>query len=316
MPHEEVSSKGYRRVALQFPDAMLPDAPVVCCLLTTLAKGGEGGAHPPPPPPPATQNNGDIDHSGEGQRERDVLFFIIGDTSYGSCCVDEVAAQHLAADCVVHYGPACLSPTARLPVIHVFGRKPFTVLQACSQALATRLTEAGVATAMLFYDPGYATYLPELGPMLAAHLGAGGAAAGGSSDGGVELVVARIPTPTVPTASGPLFKADPPAAACCGGGGGSCGGSEPPHAAPQPAPTPTPTEQQGGADEGVGGGIDGLPSTTQEKKKEEEGEVVIAGGLEVRLPRRGRTEEEGEAGPGGRKTVVVYIGAFSIINLP
>lgn len=47
---------------------------------------------------------------------------ILGDTSYGSCCVDEIAAEHVDADAVVHYGRACLSPTARLPVLHIFTR--------------------------------------------------------------------------------------------------------------------------------------------------------------------------------------------------
>ena len=51
-----------------------------------------------------------------------------------SCCVDEVAAEHIQADVVVHYGRACRSPysllaacaycrTTRLPVIYVFGRR-------------------------------------------------------------------------------------------------------------------------------------------------------------------------------------------------
>ena len=26
-----------------------------------------------------------------------------------SCCVDEVAAQHADADCVIHFGPSCLT---------------------------------------------------------------------------------------------------------------------------------------------------------------------------------------------------------------
>ena len=29
--------------------------------------------------------------------------------SLGSCCVDEVSAQHVDADAVVHYGRACMS---------------------------------------------------------------------------------------------------------------------------------------------------------------------------------------------------------------
>lgn len=35
---------------------------------------------------------------------------ILADTNYGSCCVDEVAAEHMSADAIVHYGRACLSP--------------------------------------------------------------------------------------------------------------------------------------------------------------------------------------------------------------
>lgn len=31
-------------------------------------------------------------------------------TELYSCCVDEVAAQHVQADSVIHYGHACLSP--------------------------------------------------------------------------------------------------------------------------------------------------------------------------------------------------------------
>lgn len=50
--------------------------------------------------------------------------YILGDTSYGACCVDEIAAEHISAEAVVHYGRACLSPTARIPVIHVFTKQP------------------------------------------------------------------------------------------------------------------------------------------------------------------------------------------------
>lgn len=48
--------------------------------------------------------------------------FILGDTSYGSCCVDEVAASHIDADAMIHFGHACLSKSARLPVLYIFSR--------------------------------------------------------------------------------------------------------------------------------------------------------------------------------------------------
>ena len=38
-----------------------------------------------------------------------IQFFILADTTYGSCCVDEVAANHANADLIVHYGRTCLS---------------------------------------------------------------------------------------------------------------------------------------------------------------------------------------------------------------
>ena len=39
-----------------------------------------------------------------------VRIAVLGDTSYGSTCVDEVAAQHIGADVIVHYGPASVAP--------------------------------------------------------------------------------------------------------------------------------------------------------------------------------------------------------------
>lgn len=42
-------------------------------------------------------------------------FYILADTSYGSCCVDEVAAQHANCDLIVHYGFSCLSRSVKHP---------------------------------------------------------------------------------------------------------------------------------------------------------------------------------------------------------
>ncbi|POS84927.1 hypothetical protein EPUL_005102 [Erysiphe pulchra] len=52
--------------------------------------------------------------------EDKIKFYILADTSYGSCCVDEIAAEHMDAQVIIHYGPSCLSPTSRLPVIFVY----------------------------------------------------------------------------------------------------------------------------------------------------------------------------------------------------
>jgi hypothetical protein len=39
-----------------------------------------------------------------------VSLFVMADSTYGSCCVDEVGASRINADCVIHYGHTCLSP--------------------------------------------------------------------------------------------------------------------------------------------------------------------------------------------------------------
>ena len=36
--------------------------------------------------------------------------FILGDVTYGACCVDDFSAQALEADLLVHYGHSCLVP--------------------------------------------------------------------------------------------------------------------------------------------------------------------------------------------------------------
>uniref|UniRef100_A0A8D0DYM6 2-(3-amino-3-carboxypropyl)histidine synthase subunit 2 n=1 Tax=Salvator merianae TaxID=96440 RepID=A0A8D0DYM6_SALMN len=89
-----VSNNGFTKVALQFPDELLPDSSTVAARMEE-ATGAK--------------------------------MYILGDTSYGSCCVDEVAAEHVSAEAIVHYGSACLSPCRKLPVLHVFGRKHLDV---------------------------------------------------------------------------------------------------------------------------------------------------------------------------------------------
>lgn len=49
--------------------------------------------------------------------------FIIGDVTYGACCVDDYSAAALHADLLVHYGHSCLVPvdsSMLVPCIYVF----------------------------------------------------------------------------------------------------------------------------------------------------------------------------------------------------
>jgi diphthamide biosynthesis protein 2 len=137
---KEVRDGGYKRVALQFPDVMLRDAPRVFEALEKELKSL-------PPAPPGYEGNRETGKEAEEGLEKEInvlsveaqgpengkkddrriRLYILADTSYGSCCVDEIAAEHVDADVVVHYGRSCLSPTARLPVIYVFTSRPLRI---------------------------------------------------------------------------------------------------------------------------------------------------------------------------------------------
>jgi diphthamide biosynthesis protein 2 len=134
----EIRSGGWKRVALQFEDSMLPHAIKVYEILQSSLNDPSMLAVSNTP----NDVNDKIDLE-EKSWESDVQhltvaestsaastlvkLFILADTSYGACCVDEIAAEHVDADVVIHYGRSCLSPTARLPVIYVFTARPLDV---------------------------------------------------------------------------------------------------------------------------------------------------------------------------------------------
>lgn len=74
--------------------------------------------------------------------------------------MDEVAAEHVGADCVVHYGAACLSPSARLPLLYVFERRPLDVGR-CAAAFRELHPDAQ-ALVVLLYAVGYAHAIGKL----------------------------------------------------------------------------------------------------------------------------------------------------------
>ena len=102
---EWVRGRGFGRVALQVPAARLGGAAALCREVAR-ASGAE--------------------------------CFVLADTSYGECCVDELCAGHLDADCVVHFGEACLSPTQSIPALCVLERAPLDV-GACAAAVTAGL---------------------------------------------------------------------------------------------------------------------------------------------------------------------------------
>lgn len=135
----EIVEGGWKKVALQFPDRMLGDATRVfeglereLSRLRLQDVGKRRSEEQEEKPEKQTEGGGlEVEFNSLGLQQATngkensqlgerIRLYILADTSYGSCCVDEIAAEHVDAEVVVHYGRSCLSPTARLPVIYVF----------------------------------------------------------------------------------------------------------------------------------------------------------------------------------------------------
>ncbi|XP_070842020.1 2-(3-amino-3-carboxypropyl)histidine synthase subunit 2 [Chaetodon trifascialis] len=128
-----ISERQFEKVALQFPDVLLADSVAVAV---------------------------------EIERHSNAKPFILGDTSYGSCCVDEVAAEHVGADCIVHYGSACLSPSRRLPLMYVFERRPVD-LEKCTSSFRELYPDTQ-SHIILLYDVNYVHAINDLHTLLSS----------------------------------------------------------------------------------------------------------------------------------------------------
>lgn len=130
-------------VALQFPDHLMRYGPFICEYLKVHTKR-------------VTEDTG-----------LSILYFILGDTSYGECCVDEVAAQHLSANLVVHYGHTCLSPTRTLPVLFIFPKcRPQSseqVIANVRNAVKEAMAQSDGNRIVLLYDLMLRSYFCENG---------------------------------------------------------------------------------------------------------------------------------------------------------
>lgn len=74
--------------------------------------------------------------------------------------MDEVAAEHVGADCIVHYGSACLSPSKRLPLLYIFERRPLD-LEKCTSAFRELYPDAQ-SQVILLYDVNYVHAISKL----------------------------------------------------------------------------------------------------------------------------------------------------------
>ncbi|KAK3046554.1 Diphthamide biosynthesis protein 2 [Extremus antarcticus] len=177
----EIREHGWRRIALQFPDEMLGDGPRVSERLAgelrrsrlDRSKKDDGKLRGKQLERPQVDKVADqieemelTAENGRQKREDEVeeRLTILADTSYGACCIDEIAAEHVDADVVVHYGRTCLSPTARLPVIYVFTSKPLDLDAAVASFRATY--EDKTEKICLMADVPYSHHVTPLAELL------------------------------------------------------------------------------------------------------------------------------------------------------
>ena len=88
----------FKNITLQFPDSLVMDSSYVSRYMS--------------------------DKLNELNEQTPREVWILADTAYSACCVDEVAAEHVHGDVVVHFGDACLHAIQKLAVIYSFG-KPY-----------------------------------------------------------------------------------------------------------------------------------------------------------------------------------------------
>ena len=84
-----IQSEKAKMVALQFPEGLLMYA---CLIADILGKWGN------------------------------TKVIVLGDVTYGACCIDDFTSQKLGADLLIHYGHSCLVPigVTRIKVMYVF----------------------------------------------------------------------------------------------------------------------------------------------------------------------------------------------------
>lgn len=112
----------FKKVTLQFPDYLVKDSALITQLLQE--KLVQNTCQPDKEQPLCRENSGRTCCQSNDKETTERRVWILADTAYSSCCVDEVASEHVNGDLVVHFGDACLNAVQKLPALYCFGR-PF-----------------------------------------------------------------------------------------------------------------------------------------------------------------------------------------------
>lgn len=156
--NENNVSPKYKQVTLQFPDSLICDsATIVHKLQRDLGLV------------PTTEKCDPKDNCSSGSccKIRDTestssqKLWVLADTSYSSCCIDEVAAGHVGSDLVMHFGDSCLNMVEKLPAAYVFG-KPMLDFSVVIQQFHQTYENSKDQKIMLMADAPYTQYLLQL----------------------------------------------------------------------------------------------------------------------------------------------------------
>lgn len=94
------------------------------------------------------------DSSAVALRLQDILqqtVYILGDTCYESCCIDYVAAAHIDADAIIHFGPVCFSQASEnVPYLLIFEKCDIDLM-----LLKQKIEEAQLKRLMILLDSEY-----------------------------------------------------------------------------------------------------------------------------------------------------------------
>ncbi|AOA62989.1 Diphthamide biosynthesis protein 2 [Komagataella phaffii CBS 7435] len=117
----------YKNITLQFPDSLIADSSIVLSYLQESLVTNEDCSTKSYPDVEEIGCKGcvDCDKRDKNSKSQDSdkqAIWILADTAYSSCCIDEVASGHVNGDVVVHFGDACLNPIDKLNALYVFGK--------------------------------------------------------------------------------------------------------------------------------------------------------------------------------------------------
>lgn len=155
---EEGEGPKFKRVTLQFPDSLICDSAAVAQQLQKKL-----GLNAAPLTVDDKEKNECSSSCGEStcckgeSKETSVpdqsqKLWILADTSYSSCCVDEVAAEHVKSDLLIHFGDACLNSINKLSCAYVFG-KPFVDLDELVKLVQERYPETDTKIVLMADAP-------------------------------------------------------------------------------------------------------------------------------------------------------------------